>query len=145
MPGRRARASLLCVGRKLPRAPAVPVGARWRQADPVWIREALRHSQTLPSGGWYVLDASSAFGDRPRRIDVAGRSLVAWRAGAQLLVAPNACPHMGAALEDACVRRGRLLCPWHGLSLGAGGHGDWSPFATHDDGVLVVGATAARW
>jgi isorenieratene synthase len=120
----------------LPAAPPQLPGAAWQQADPGWIRDALRMSQALPSGGWYVLDASDAFEAAPRRVDVAGRALVVWRAGDQLLAAPNACPHMGAPLEDARVYRGRLVCPWHGLSLGVAGHGEWRPFETFDDGVL---------
>ena len=50
---------------------------------------------------------------------------------------PGACPHLGAALCDAPVHGGRLVCRWHGLALGAEGRPGWSPFAAHDDGVLA--------
>ena len=61
---------------------------------------------------------------------------MAWRAGRELRVAPNACPHMGASLAEGPVRDGRLVCPWHGLELGTEKHGAWCPLEAHDDGVL---------
>jgi len=54
-----------------------------------------------------------------------------------MLMAPDACPHMGASLSAACVREGKLICPWHGLALGPEGHGSWKTYATHEDGVLT--------
>ncbi len=53
------------------------------------------------------------------------------------MVAPAACPHMGADLSCGTVRRGKLVCPWHGLELGSAGHGKWQPLPVHDDGVLA--------
>ena len=44
---------------------------------------------------------------------------------------------MGAPLDQGRVCDGALVCPWHGLSLGAGGHGAWRPLETHDDGVVL--------
>jgi isorenieratene synthase len=44
---------------------------------------------------------------------------------------------MGASLEGCRVREGKLVCPWHGLTLGKAGHGPWKPFPVHDDGVLT--------
>jgi isorenieratene synthase len=125
------------VGRKLPHAPVVEARPDWEQADPSWIRGALRHSQELPSGGWYVVAACSEIGARPSCREVAGRSLVAWRGRDRLLVAACTCPHMGASLADAQVREGHLICPWHGLALGPDGHNGWQPLTTHDDGTLL--------
>lgn len=123
-------------------APLPPCESRdarpdWAQAEPRWIARALEHSQALPSGGWYVLDASRSLGDRPRRFEVAGRCLVGWRAGGDFHVAPNTCPHLGASLADGRVIDGRLRCPWHGLDLGPEGRGAWRPLPALDDGVLL--------
>ncbi|MDT8435584.1 MAG: DUF5914 domain-containing protein [Gemmatimonadota bacterium] len=112
-------------------------GPDWVQANPQLIQEHLDRALALPTGGWHALDASRAIGDRPRSFTVAGRELVAWRVGAVLRVAPDACPHMGARLSDGRVADGRLVCPWHGLELGEGRHGAWCPLEAHDDGVLA--------
>lgn len=111
-------------------------GPDWVQANPHRIERELRAALALPSGGWYVLDASRAIGGKPRRFRVEGRELVVWRAGDELRVAPDACPHMGASLADGFVSDGRLVCPWHGLELGAEKHGAWCPLQAFDDGVL---------
>jgi len=44
---------------------------------------------------------------------------------------------MGAELHEGRVEDGRVVCPWHGLALGAEGRGTWQCLKTHDDGVLV--------
>lgn len=111
-------------------------GPDWVQANPHRIERELRAALALPSGGWYVLDGSRSIGPKPRVFWIEGRELVAWRSGSELRVAPNACPHMGASLAEGPVRDGRLVCPWHGLELGARKHGAWCPMESRDDGVL---------
>lgn len=109
----------------------------WQQASPAWIQRALQRALALPSGGWYVVDASRTITAAPRRYRVAGRTLVTWRNGDQPMIAPDACPHMGASLSEGHVRDGRIVCPWHGLALGCQPHGRWHPLPAYDDGVLV--------
>ncbi len=109
----------------------------WQQSDPKWIRGALRRAMALPGGGWHVIDAVRAIGEKPRRYRVADRELVAWRGAGRLLVGPNACPHLGASLADGQVRDGCLVCPWHGLVLDEAGHRGWRVLPSHDDGVLL--------
>jgi Domain of unknown function (DUF5914)/Rieske [2Fe-2S] domain len=106
-------------------------------ADPAVIRSALARAQRRPSGNWYAFAASSQIAAKAWGTTVAGVPLVAWRGpDGALLVAPRACPHLGADLATAPVECGTLVCPWHGLRLSGRRHGTWRPFPAHDDGVL---------
>lgn len=109
----------------------------WIQANPSWITRALGHALRKNAGGWYVLGASRDIGAAPRKHTIDGRELVVWRDGAELRAGPDACPHMGASLSSGHVCEGRVVCPWHGLALGAERHGRWAPVPAHDDGVLA--------
>ena len=113
----------------------------YREADPRVIEAAAARAAQRPAGNWYVFAASrNVRPGTPLGFTVGGQEFVAWRdEHAGLLVGPGACPHLGAALADARVDGGQLVCRWHGLRLGAatGGKGDgWSPLPCHDDGVL---------
>lgn len=132
----RQREHLLRFGRRLGQSPFEQPAPDYEQADPAWIRHALRRAEALPSGGWYAVDASRAIGDRPRCVTIAGRALVLFRSSGRAIAAPNACPHMGASLAAGHVSGGRIVCPWHGLSLGPEGHDRWQPLPSYDDGVL---------
>lgn len=119
-----------------------PPSDDWRRAQPRAIERALAHALALPDSGWRVLDGSRRIGRRPRAFVVDGQHLIAWRpggggVGSEVLVAPESCPHLGASLAGASVRDGAVVCPWHGLALGRGGHGGWRCKPAHDDGVLV--------
>ena len=111
----------------------------WRAASPALIRAATERALARPSGNWVVLAASREIRpDRGFGRTVAGRELVAWRdAQGVLRAGPGACPHLGAALGDAPVHEGRLVCRWHGLALGPGGGPGWRTLPTFDDGVLA--------
>jgi isorenieratene synthase len=124
-------------GRPLPERAVVSTDADWKQSNPRWIGRALEHALRRPGGGWFVVDASRAIGEAPRRYTVAGQELVLWRSGGRIVAAPDACPHLGASLAGGCARDGRLVCPWHGLELGPEPHGAWRPLPLHDDGVLA--------
>jgi hypothetical protein len=124
-------------GRPLPPATLSDLPPDWEQADPTWIRKALHHARARPSGGWYVVDSARTVTERPRCVQVATRSLVVFRVGERMIVAPNACPHMGADLSSGSVQHGRLVCPWHGLALGVEGHQGWKPLPSYYDGVLL--------
>jgi hypothetical protein len=106
-------------------------------ANPAVIRSALRRAGRRPSGNWYTFAASSQIVTKAWGSTVAGVQIVAWRgADGGLLVAPRACPHLGADLSTAPVECGTLVCPWHGLRLSDRRHGVWKPFPAFDDGVL---------
>ncbi|MFD3759218.1 DUF5914 domain-containing protein [Streptomyces sp. NPDC058622] len=136
-----------------PRAPRrrIPVSLRrgpvawhrqeptWRDASPRLIDAALKRAQARPTGNWYVLGPSSAVRtDTGYGVTVEGTEIVAWRDAEGALVAgPGACPHLGAALAQAPVRCGTLVCPWHGLALTGAPFAGWNPCPAHDDGVLA--------
>jgi phenylpropionate dioxygenase-like ring-hydroxylating dioxygenase large terminal subunit len=131
-------APLIVIGRALPFHPGPPrSGPAWLEARPAWIAGAVAATQTRPSGGWFVLDASRLITERPRGFVVAGAPLVVYRAGRRVIAGPDVCPHMGARLSEGRTERGELVCPWHGLRLGEQRRGSWHPVPTHDDGVLV--------
>lgn len=109
----------------------------WKQANPANIQRSLERALARPHGNWYVVEASRRITKKPRRFDIAGLALVAWRVDDEILIAPEACPHMGASLAGARVEDDKLVCPWHGLALGKHGHGAWQCFSVHDDGVLA--------
>ena len=132
-----SRDGLILIGKTLPPTKEVSQDPDWVQAQTGWINGALRHALELPSGGWYVVGASSEVGKEPRRYRIDGRDYVAWRVHRTSAVAPDSCPHMGASLAEGHCRDGRVVCPWHGLALGLEPHGAWRPLPTYDDGVLV--------
>ena len=108
----------------------------WREAKPGIIRAALGRAQARPSGGWFVLAGSREI--RPGRAFgrvIGGREVVAWRDDAGALHAgPGACPHLGAALADAPVHDGKLICRWHGMP--------WAPAAGRAGGPSRPTTTA---
>jgi isorenieratene synthase len=116
--------------------PASSLAPDWQQAKPRAIARALERALERPHGNWFVVGESRLLGEQPQRFRIAGNDLVAWRVNDELLIAPDACPHMGASLADSRVRDGRLVCPWHGLALGREGHGSWKRYPVHEDGVL---------
>lgn len=128
---------MIRIGRTLPELPPARSKPDWVQADPRFIAEATDRAMAREGGGWCVLDASRRIGEQPRKLRVAGRDLVVWRTDEGVVAAPNACPHMGAELHEGRVEDGEVVCPWHGLKLGAKGRGAWRCLPTHDDGVLV--------
>jgi len=73
---------------------------------------------------WYVLAESNDL--RHGRVlarSVLGERLAVFRAGDGRAVAlPDRCLHRNAPLSKGCVRKGELVCPYHGWHYDAGGH-----------------------
>ena len=117
-------------GRRLPPLEGPAPRPAWLEADRDQIERALEHALAKPAGGWVALDASRSIGGRARRFTVAAQQIVVWRAAGRLFARDDRCPHMGASLcEGNVARDGRIVCPWHGLTLPGA-------LATYDDGVL---------
>ncbi len=129
------------IGRPLPSLEGreLPGGQRpdWVQCDEAFILRALDRARAREGGGWVVVDASRMITPKPRRVDLVGQDWVVWRTADGVVLAPNACPHMGAPLCQGPKDGDKVVCPWHGLRLGARGHGAWQPAPVYDDGVLV--------
>jgi Domain of unknown function (DUF5914)/Rieske [2Fe-2S] domain len=133
----RERAAKAWPFQTLPRSDWSSQEPTYAQANPAVIAAAVERALGRPGGDWYAFAASSSVGPRAWGGIVAGIPVVAWRdREGTLLVAPRACPHMGADLATAPVDCGTLVCPWHGLRLSGSRHGRWRPFPSHDDGVL---------
>ncbi|NIH83719.1 DUF5914 domain-containing protein [Amycolatopsis granulosa] len=118
----------------IPRLPWARQEPTYRDARPSLIEAALKRAEARPSGNWYVFAAArDVRADRPYGFSVAGTELVAWRDGSgKLLVAPGACPHLGAPLALGRVDDGGLRCRWHGLRVD-----ERSCLPAFDDGVLA--------
>jgi isorenieratene synthase len=129
---------LLKFGPPLPavEVPESSLAPDWQQARPRAIARALKRALARPHGNWYVVGESRLLGEGPQRLRIAGEDMVAWRVDGELVIAPDACPHMGASLAGSRVCDGKLVCPWHGLALGREGHGSWKRYPVHEDGVL---------
>ena len=103
------------------------------------IEDALKRSQSRPSGNWFAFAASDSVGQRrPFGTTVAGHEIVAWRDTERTLhVGPASCPHLGADLSTGALDCGTLICPWHGMRFSGRRHVGWTPYPAYDDGVLA--------
>lgn len=110
-------------------------GTTSRELVEVEIRKACPELTTieLVTGGRGASDAGLiALGTRPRAHDacgldeipeqgalfrtVGGVGLLLTRAGAEIRVYPNACPHLGMPLDDGEIADGVLTCRYHGFA-----------------------------
>src|SRR5690606_766753 len=82
----------------------------WVQANPGRIDQALARALALTGGGWFAVDARDKVGRVPRAYAVDGHDLVLWRSrDGRVHAGPEACPHMGASLACAQVRKDMLV------------------------------------
>ncbi|WP_433349715.1 aromatic ring-hydroxylating dioxygenase subunit alpha [Micromonospora sp. CA-111912] len=66
------------------------------------------------AAGWYLAMASAELRRGPRKLDLFGRELVAWRDGTgRASIMPRHCPHFGASLAVGKVVDGSLRCAFH--------------------------------
>jgi nitrite reductase/ring-hydroxylating ferredoxin subunit len=74
------------------------------------------------ASGWYIGMRSEQLADRPRRLPLFGRDLVAWRDGTdEPVVLAGHCAHLGASLALGRVVDGCLRCPFHHWRYDASG------------------------
>ena len=76
----------------------------------------------FPKNTWYVAGTPAEIDDRPLGRQVCGEKIVFYR-GAEGKVAAleDFCPHRGAQLSLGQVCEGKLVCGYHGLTMGCDG------------------------
>ncbi|MGU7769969.1 aromatic ring-hydroxylating dioxygenase subunit alpha [Burkholderia sp. MR1-5-21] len=71
---------------------------------------------------WYVACTPDEFAGKPLGRQICGERMVFFRdADGQVAALEDFCPHRGAPLSLGTVRDGRLVCGYHGLTMGANG------------------------
>jgi phenylpropionate dioxygenase-like ring-hydroxylating dioxygenase large terminal subunit len=77
------------------------------------------HAELLPY--WYPIARSEDVHEGPVSVVLLETDLVLYRAGHQIVVAADRCPHRGMRLSLGQHRDGVLTCPYHGLQFGQEG------------------------
>lgn len=70
---------------------------------------------------WMVLARSEDVTDMPHRAELLGEAVVLWRSEGELHAFRDLCIHRGAALSLGRVKRGELVCPYHGWRYNGAG------------------------
>jgi phenylpropionate dioxygenase-like ring-hydroxylating dioxygenase large terminal subunit len=70
---------------------------------------------------WYAVARSIDIGPAPVAVTLLGTKVVLYRTGADVVAAPDRCPHREAPLSKGYVEGGCLVCPYHGWTFGDDG------------------------
>jgi phenylpropionate dioxygenase-like ring-hydroxylating dioxygenase large terminal subunit len=70
---------------------------------------------------WFPIALSREIQDAPVACRLLDVQLVAYRAGGEVVVAQDVCPHRGVPLSVATANGSGITCAYHGLQFGAGG------------------------
>ncbi|GAB1817641.1 Rieske 2Fe-2S domain-containing protein [Herbidospora sp. RD11066] len=70
---------------------------------------------------WYPVALSRDLGDAPMPVTLLDENLVVYRAGDEVVAAPDLCPHRGVPLSLASGNGAGIACAYHGLRFGEGG------------------------
>jgi vanillate O-demethylase monooxygenase subunit len=71
---------------------------------------------------WFPIAAVSEVSGAPVKARLLDQPLVIYRIGAEIVVAPDQCPHRGVPLSMGRMGKDGVICPYHGLTFGAGGY-----------------------
>jgi len=90
--------------------------------------------------GWYVIGNSASVSHKPRKLDVFGTRLVAYRGREdnEVHILDAYCPHMGGDLCGGEVKGNSVICPFHLWSWGADGVCDHIPYANKIPDKAVI-------
>jgi vanillate O-demethylase monooxygenase subunit len=70
---------------------------------------------------WYPVARIADLGDPPQAVILLDQPLVVYRAGDDIVVADDLCPHRGVPLSAGTGDGASVTCAYHGLRFGAGG------------------------
>lgn len=92
--------------------------------------------------GWYVVGSAASITHEPRKLEVFGTKLVAYRGrdDNQVHILDGYCPHMGGDLADGEVNGDSVVCPFHLWSWGSDGVCDHIPYAKKIPEKAVIGS-----
>jgi len=75
-----------------------------------------------PMNAWYVAAMPTEIDDKPLGRKICGNSIVFYRGPeGKVAAVDDFCPHRGAPLSLGCVVEGKLVCGYHGLTMGPDG------------------------
>jgi vanillate O-demethylase monooxygenase subunit len=79
-------------------------------------------SSTFPKNAWYVACTPDEIAAKPLGRQVCGEKIVFYRGVDNAVAAvEDFCPHRGAPLSLGSVKNGKLVCGYHGLTMGDDG------------------------
>lgn len=87
------------------------------------------HAELFPY--WYPIARSEDVREGPISVSLLETDLVLYRAGQDIVVAADRCPHRGMRLSLGQHRGGALVCPYHGLAFGQEGRCTHIPAHPH--------------
>lgn len=82
----------------------------------------------FPKNTWYVACTPDEIADKPLGRQICGEKMVFYRgAEGRVHALEDFCPHRGAPLSLGFVENGRLICGYHGLTMGCEGRTESMP------------------
>ncbi len=73
------------------------------------------------SRSWFPVAIAAELADAPLAAVLLDQPLVVYRAGSEIVVADDLCPHRGVPLSMGLPAENSIRCTYHGLRFGAGG------------------------
>ena len=81
-----------------------------------------------PKNTWYVACTPDEIVDKPLARKICGQNVVFYRDGSDKVIGlEDFCPHRGAPLSLGYLENGKLVCGYHGLTMGSDGKTDSMP------------------
>jgi 3-ketosteroid 9alpha-monooxygenase subunit A len=109
-----------------------------QQRDPYIIKAEPREERY--ARGWYVVGNAASISHKPKKLEVFGTKLVAYRGkdDGEVHILDGYCPHMGGDLADGEVKGDSVVCPFHLWSWGQDGVCDHIPYANKIPDKAVI-------